>query len=399
MKLTRRDFLRASAGFLTAAALIPRQAFSFGTSAVERDLQMLILGDSVMWGQGLLDEHKFWFLTQKWLEAETGRKVVPHLEAHSGATILWRNDQKYPKDRLTNLNGELNVSTPTIAQQVKNAFKYYETTPVKAQGVDLVLVNGGINDLGAFNLINPFKSKRWIEKKARQYCGRDMLGLLENISQSFGGARIIVTGYYPVVSRNTSPEKICEIINELFNEKILGRIRRFFGLGERRLELCSFSSVNEKIRELIAELSVLSEAWQSQTNIYLRQAVDEINRKYPLNTAAGNDTRRAIFVEAPFGAPNAYAAPDTYLWQMEEGGEVFGKYKSNDKFFALRQLVCKCAHIRLEGFRQETCYIAGTAHPNIVGASKYAEAIRREFGDVLKSTGWLGGQSSSAGKT
>ncbi|HEX8248640.1 MAG TPA: SGNH/GDSL hydrolase family protein [Pyrinomonadaceae bacterium] len=399
MQFSRRDFLRYSAAFLSAAALSPKQAFSFDQAAAESDLQMLVLGDSVMWGQGLLDEHKFWFLTKKWLEKQTGKTVEHRLEAHSGATILWRNDQAYPKDRVTTFNGELNISTPTILQQVKNAFKYYESTPYKAQGVDLVLVNGGINDLGAFNLINPFTNKKWIEKKARQYCGEDMFGLLENVCQSFGSARIVVTGYYPVVSKDTSPRQICDIIEVLLNEKIINKIRRIFGLEESWLKLCSYNSVNEKIERLIAELSVLSETWQSRTNVYLRQSVEEINKKYPLNpaAAAGNDAPRAIFVEAPFGSPNAYAAPDTYLWQIEEGGTVFKKYKSNDNFFNLRELVCKCAHIKLEGFREETCYIAGTAHPNVKGASKYAEAIQRELGKILKSTGWLSEKMTSAG--
>ncbi|HEX8737973.1 MAG TPA: twin-arginine translocation signal domain-containing protein, partial [Pyrinomonadaceae bacterium] len=131
MKLTRRDFLKLSGAFLTAAALSPKQAFSFDESAAARDLQMLILGDSIMWGQGLLEEQKFWYLTKEWLRRQTGRNVAHHLEAHSGATILWRNDQKYPRDRLTTFNGELNISTPTVEQQVTSAFKYYQTTPFK----------------------------------------------------------------------------------------------------------------------------------------------------------------------------------------------------------------------------------------------------------------------------
>ena len=388
MKLTRRDFLKLSGAFLTAAALSPKQAFSFDESAAARDLQMLILGDSIMWGQGLLEEQKFWYLTKEWLRRQTGRNVAHHLEAHSGATILWRNDQKYPRDRLTTFNGELNISTPTITQQVKNAFKYYESTPVKPSGVDLVLVNGGINDLGAFNLINPFKDKKWIEKKARQYCGKDMFGLLENIRHSFGNARIIVTGYYPVVSLETSQDKLCGIINVLLKEKIINRIRRFFGLGDSRVDYCAFDSVRKRVRELIAELSVLSETWQARTNLYLGQAVEQINKNHPLMTAGG-DPRRAIFVEAPFGAKNAYAASDTYLWEIEEGGKVFGKYKSNDNFFALRETVCECRHVNLEGFRKETCYIAGIAHPNIKGAQKYAEAIQQEFKEILPLTGWL----------
>jgi hypothetical protein len=48
MKFSRRDFLRASALFLTGVAVSPKQVFSFESE--DRDLQMLVLGDSVMWG-------------------------------------------------------------------------------------------------------------------------------------------------------------------------------------------------------------------------------------------------------------------------------------------------------------------------------------------------------------
>lgn len=89
MNLKRRDFLKCSASFLAAAAFLPEQIFSRDAfDDPNNQLQMLILGDSVMWGQGLLDEEKFWFLTKKWLEKETGRTVVHRLEAHSGATIF-----------------------------------------------------------------------------------------------------------------------------------------------------------------------------------------------------------------------------------------------------------------------------------------------------------------------
>jgi hypothetical protein len=36
---------------------------------------MLVLGDSISWGQGLKDEHKAWFLVKKWLELNSGRPV------------------------------------------------------------------------------------------------------------------------------------------------------------------------------------------------------------------------------------------------------------------------------------------------------------------------------------
>src|SRR4030095_5704853 len=50
-------------------------------------INMLVLGDSISWGQWLKDEHKAWFLVKKWLELNSGRPVRAQVEAHSGAVI------------------------------------------------------------------------------------------------------------------------------------------------------------------------------------------------------------------------------------------------------------------------------------------------------------------------
>jgi hypothetical protein len=40
---------------------------------------MLVLGDSILWGQGLKREHKSWYLVKQWLE-ESGRVRVNERE-------------------------------------------------------------------------------------------------------------------------------------------------------------------------------------------------------------------------------------------------------------------------------------------------------------------------------
>ncbi len=262
-----------------------------------------------MWGQGLLEEQKFWFLTKQWLEKETGKTVIPRVEAHSGATILWRNDQKYPLDRLSTFNGKLNLSTPTIIQQIENAAQFYGN---RREEVDLVLVNGGINDFKIVNLVNFFRSEGWIEKRCRRIFGQDMFGLLEAIQKSFGNARIVVTGYYPVVSPDTPPERICSLQEAILNEKLIKKILSFLHISKAPLDVCSFNSVKENLNRLIQRLSRNSAAWQSQSNTYLEQTVSEFNKKYPFNSTV-SDNQRAIFVKAPFSSKNAYAAPETYL--------------------------------------------------------------------------------------
>ena len=54
--------------------------------AADGQFNLLVLGDSILWGQGLRDEHKSWYLVKTWLESN-GRHVRERVEAHSGAVI------------------------------------------------------------------------------------------------------------------------------------------------------------------------------------------------------------------------------------------------------------------------------------------------------------------------
>src|SRR5712671_1604590 len=55
--------------------------------AAGEPLQMLVLGDSIMWGQGLRPEEKFSWRIKCWLQEKTNRAVTQTVFAHSGALI------------------------------------------------------------------------------------------------------------------------------------------------------------------------------------------------------------------------------------------------------------------------------------------------------------------------
>src|ERR1041384_8326484 len=80
------------------------------TVKTERAINLLVLGDSISWGQGLKDEHKAWFLVKKWLQQNTGREVLERIEAHSGAVIGTPNQFEPPS--FSDLNGELSRAYP-----------------------------------------------------------------------------------------------------------------------------------------------------------------------------------------------------------------------------------------------------------------------------------------------
>ena len=123
--------------------------------AADRQFNLLVLGDSIPWGQGLKDEHKAWYLVKTWLEDISGRQVRETIEAHSGAVIGSVGDSA--GNPLPPLDGEVNRGLPSVNDQIDSALRAY-ADPGK---VDLVMVDGCINDLDARRLLNAASTSDW----------------------------------------------------------------------------------------------------------------------------------------------------------------------------------------------------------------------------------------------
>src|SRR5436190_21231015 len=83
-------------------------------NSINRQLNMLVLGDSILWGEGLKTEHKSWYQVKTWLETKTGRSVIERIEAHSGAVI----ERGSVDDSRTATNGEVDVALPTVNEEI-----------------------------------------------------------------------------------------------------------------------------------------------------------------------------------------------------------------------------------------------------------------------------------------
>lgn len=99
----KRSFLAVILLLLNAAVGLSQETQNNQRSS--RPLQMLVLGDSILWGQGLKTEHKTWHHIKVWLQRNASRPVVERIEAHSGA-IIERNSLT---DNLTISNREVNM--------------------------------------------------------------------------------------------------------------------------------------------------------------------------------------------------------------------------------------------------------------------------------------------------
>jgi len=138
-------------------------------NAIKRQLNMLVLGDSILWGEGLKTEHKAWYQVKTWLEANTGHSVIERVEAHSGAVI----ERGSVDDSRTATNAEVDVALPTVNEEVDKALKFY----ANGSKVDLVLISACGNDVGVQNLLNASGSEE-IDRMTRAKCGTPMEKLL-----------------------------------------------------------------------------------------------------------------------------------------------------------------------------------------------------------------------------
>ena len=69
------------------------------------------------------------------------------------------------------MHGEVPDSYPSIATQIRTALKATEDKVV-------ILVDGGINDVGIFNIVNPLYNKQKIRKRIREACHDDLRDVL-----------------------------------------------------------------------------------------------------------------------------------------------------------------------------------------------------------------------------
>lgn len=292
----------------------------------DRALEMVVLGDSILWGQGLLEQQKASTIVQYRLAEKSGHPVRKRVYAHSGATVA-----QFGRD-LNVAHGEVPSSSPDIALQA-------ECVPNPGK-VDVILVNGCINDVDASILFDPTTDAQdiGIEKLCEERCREPMRLLLTRIGKRFPNATIVVPGYYPFFSPQT-PDPTLRFVSRLF--LLIAKTR-----GKRH-------EWAESRHHMLAK----SAAWQEISDRMLQEAVERAG-------AEKDVSGRVVFAPVPFQPENAYGATDSLLWRITE----------HDAVAMSRWWQCRARPNILERMR---CINASAFHPNPGGAAVYAEAILR----------------------
>jgi hypothetical protein len=279
-----------------------------------------VMGDSVVWGQGLAEKHKTASIVARYLSAEM------RMLAHSGAKIGIRDSYT-----VTMPSGEVPCFFPTILQQLQG----FTGDPAQ---VEWVLMNGGINDVEVQRVFNPMIPQFELELHTRNYCGRDLQTLLQQVINRFTNARVLVLGYYPALSHLSSAQGVEALFSLVHGVK-------FAPLFDADL-----------FRNEIVEHCL--RFWKLSTGL-LRGATEHVNR------AAGE--MRAIFVDSGLDESNATFAAQSLLWELD----LNDPDKAPDEAVGERREACEL--VAAGELQKRQCLLSAVGHPNVAGAARMAE--------------------------
>jgi lysophospholipase L1-like esterase len=282
--------------------------------------KLFVIGDSVVWGQGLAHEHK----TAAILAGHLGAEI--QMMAHSGAKIGIRDSYT-----VTMPSREVPCFFPTVLQQLQG----FSGNPER---VKWVLMNGGSNDVEIQRVLNPMTPQFELELHTRNYCGRDLLTILEQVTGKFANALVLVLGYYPALSHQSRPEGV-EALFELVHGV------KFAPLLDRAL-----------FRNEIVEHCL--RFWKLSTGL-LRSAVEHVNRE------AG--AVRAVFVDSGMDEANAAYAPESLLWELD----LDDPGTAPDEVVEERRVACEL--VGAGDLQKRQILLSSAGHPNVAGAAKMAE--------------------------
>ncbi|MEP7227515.1 MAG: SGNH/GDSL hydrolase family protein [Gemmatimonadales bacterium] len=294
-----------------------------------RPFNILAFGDSIMWGQGLSHNLKFATLVKDWVGANlSGRAVTLQNLAHSGAVI-----QTDSEDGATGWEGEVPSPYPSISHQLNAARN-------DRAEIDLVLLNGGANDVKITHILNPLNSSGGVGEVTRDVVGGRMAYLLPMAVSLFPNAKFIVPGYYPIITDDSSTEAVTVLLAIL-------------PLGVLALPWHK--------QQMIANCS----AFYAESGAGLKAAVDAQNGRTP---------NRCVYADPGFSIYNGYGASQRCLFNVAE----------SDPMLNARKAYCTAAGQEFDPL----CAGASMGHPNVKGAEKYRDAMTGKLQGFLAE--WQG---------
>jgi hypothetical protein len=352
-----------------------------------RPFNIIAVGDSIMWGQGLAQDHKFVTKVQQWLQSQfgPGKEVRLRNFARSGALVKLQPptvEAQYAVE-LSTISAEIPRDTPSVMYQ---ALFLAPGPGVDPSDVDLVLVDGCANDVDlARYVLDPTVSEAALGARIQEKCGStDLVGsMVHNLGEIHGrfpNAKVLLTGYYPIISQGAVLTAVAVFLQHMLGGSFTGvgaatgGIASMFGIpidpvtGAVAGQILA-TATTKKLLDAETSHSVV---FQANTTSTLSTDVAIANQRFGQN--------RIRFVGVPFTASNAYAMPDSWLWLVPSPVAMPGVPNSKDEVYDQRTRECSAAKADFK------CVVASMGHPNAAGAQVYANSIIASLAEFM--SGW-----------
>ena len=234
------------------------------------------------------------------------------------------------------------------------------------------MIDGCINVVSVLTIISPLTDKDDLTKKTRSACDTDMQDILSTVARTFPRAKVIVTGYYPIISTESSDTNLLNLWTTigviaspvLHGIPILGPI-----LGP----ILSGPPVGlVLVPEYRKTATELSNIFFTESSSSLQRAIQGLNALPP--PLGGNRFR---YASPKFDPLNSYGAGISWLWLTPH------PLTEKDEVFTSRQQECINAALQLSTVAIPNCPIASMGHPNISGAREYANEIIKAISGFL----------------
>ena len=384
--IDRATFVRSLAAVLAGPSLIAQSP---------RPFNMLVLGDSISWGQGLEHTSKWRYLLQKAIEAKLNRPVQPYApRIHSGAIIgigdrneigqpgLYQPgereesfvDPPFPDPAFPERGGEIPSSTPTILAQLDTM----DQPPQKDVVFDLVVVSAGINDVDITRFISPFQESKYIDWLIKQHCHFHLAALLDRIRarciESNPSCRVVVLSYFPIISEESvNFPNIRDFVSALMRTppRPTPKERRDTSRAENSASRTDQANAtrgidlqNKSLSEqpgIVKDMMKAAKTFYDTSQTAIDEAVNDANRVAPhsfMHVTPSIGPSEALFVPAT----NA-----SRLWPVTFAANEDAQ--PHDQVYPDRIPLCTKIYAgKNKNMAENTCRIASIGHPNIAGA-------------------------------
>ncbi len=304
-----------SAASQAAAAPVP------GLLAAPAQIKVAAFGDSLMWGQGLREADKFKNVATRNFGILAGGKPasIVYDKSRSGAKIRATDAERHDfvdifphlftgqpvrvkdaftagtdESRASGLYGEVPSTFPTVRAQVSML------PATLGRTIDVALVDGGANDLGPEEVVNPEKhsGSQFVgafDGLIRRIAFDDVTDLLIRVRERCPKAVVMYFGFFRPMSFRSSTSKVEALLRYELNDEV----------GWWLNGILDITDVNRVIHDALTRSEWLLGRWTYWT----RQAVAALNR---------DEARRGpgfLFVPCGFGDTNSAFCSSPFLWE------------------------------------------------------------------------------------